>query len=322
MGRVIKDFRLGQSVSEQVGAEGKHRADSPERNNQVSSEDRDGRVGLSRTDIALDAEQGARLARTIEGEIIPRLKLAHGGEAPAEGTVDGGTPPLTLDDVEAFAELVLNHEVGVALAHVELLRADSTSLDSIFLDLLAPTAHLMGDLWLADEWSFVDVTMGLAKLQQILHNLTPDFEPYATDEAHPRRRAMLLPAPGEQHSFGVSMVEHFFRRAGWELVATRQMGPVAETAVREEWIALIGFSLACEDLLDRLQSAIGRLRRSSCNPNLIVIVGGSAFERQPELSSQIDADGIAGNAPQAVLLADKLLASRRAMGGTPRAKRL
>ena len=322
MGRVIKDLRLGQSVSEHIGAEGKHRTDSPEHNIQGTSRVSGDHADRSRADIALDAEQGARLARTIEGEIIPRLKLAHGGEVPAQGTADGGTPPITLDDVEAFAELVLNQDVGVALAHVELLRADSTSLDSIFLDLLAPTAHLMGDLWLADEWSFVDVTIGLAKLQQILHHLTPDFEPYATDEAHPRRRAMLLPAPGEQHSFGVSMVEHFFRRAGWELVATRKMNGSAEMTVREEWIALIGFSLACEDLLDRLQSAIGQLRRSSCNPNLIVIVGGSAFERQPELSSQIDADGIAGNAPQAVLLADKLLASRRAMGGTPRAKRL
>lgn len=319
MGRVIKDFRLGQSVSEHGGAEGTHRVDSPEHNKKATGDRLDSH---SSAETALDAEQGARLARTIEGEIIPRLKLAHSGESHTHATADGGTPPITADDVQAFAELVLNHDVGVALAHVELLRAEYASLDSIFLDLLAPTAHLMGDLWLADEWSFVDVTIGLAKLQQILHHLTPDFEPYATDEAHPRRRAMLLPAPGEQHSFGVSMVEHFFRRAGWELVATRQMNGSAEAAVRDEWIALIGFSLACEDLLDALQSAIGRLRRSSCNPNLIVIVGGSAFERQPELSSQIDADGIAGNAPQAVLLADKLLASRRAMGGAPRAKRL
>ena len=91
MGRVIKDLRLGQSVSEHIGAEGKHRTDSPEHNNQGTSRVSGDHADRSRADIALDAEQGARLARTIEGEIIPRLKLAHGGEAPAQGTADGGS---------------------------------------------------------------------------------------------------------------------------------------------------------------------------------------------------------------------------------------
>lgn len=258
-----------------------------------------------------DAQRRARLARTIEGEIIPRLKLAHGLAQPCQNPAPSGNARIGPDDVFAFARLVLRTDVGTALAHIEVMRTQVPALDTIFLDLLAPSARLLGDLWLADECSFIDVTIGLARLQQIVRELTPDFEPDLTDEAHPGRRALIVPAPGEQHTFGCFLVEHFFRRAGWEVAAPPQGPNALMGAVRNEWFGLVGISASCVELMDGLQSTIRSLRHASANPNLIVMVGGPAFQENSKLVSQVGADAVAGDARHAVLAADGLLESSK-----------
>ncbi|WP_162906889.1 cobalamin B12-binding domain-containing protein [Algihabitans albus] len=260
-----------------------------------------------------ESQKRARLARTIEGEIIPRLKLAHGTSE--SGQAENGMP-VVLDmhrvpnasDIEAFAKLVISQDVGVALAHLELLRAHGTSLDCLFLDLLAPCAQFLGDLWLADECSFIDVTIGLARLQQILRELSPDFEAENTDEAHPGRRILLMPAPGEQHAFGLSLVEHFLRRAGWEVTVASADNRSVSKLLRKEWFTVVGFSMSRVGLLDGLQSCIRSLRQVSRNPGISFLVGGNAFNERPDLVSRAGADGMAGDGCLAVLEADRLSA--------------
>ncbi len=260
--------------------------------------------------LARDPEMRARLARTIEGEIIPRLKLAHAAQSPTacECRAFEATGHITPDDILAFAKLVIANEVGVALAHIEVVRAQGSSLDCIFLDLLAPTARIMGDMWLADECSFIDVTIGLARLQQIVRDLSADFEP-ELDEARPRRRALLMPAPGEQHSLGIAMVEQFFRRAGWEVAASPQNASELLGTVRKDWFAMVGFSVGCVELIDSLQTVIRSMRHTSRNPDLVVMVGGAAFSDQPELVSRVGADAMAVDGRQAVLAANGLLSA-------------
>ena len=58
------------------------------------------------------------------------------------------------------------------------------------------------------------------------------------------RRVLLLPGPGEQHTFGLSMVAEFFRRSGWEVVGgtgPESLDPVR--AVRDEWFDVVGISV-------------------------------------------------------------------------------
>ena len=257
------------------------------------------------------ARRRARLARTIEGEIIPRLKLAHTTDGACQAQNDA---PVVLGthtqpnaaDIKAFAKLVIAQDVGVALAHLELLRTNGISLESLFLDLLAPCAQLLGDLWLADECSFIDVSIGLARLQQILRELSPDFEPDATDEAHPNRRILLMLAPGEQHAFGLSLVEHFLRRSGWEVTVASSDGSAVTGLLRKEWFSVVGLSMSCVGLLDGLQSCIRSLRRASRNQGLTILVGGAAFNECPDLVSHAGADATAGDSRLAVSEADRL----------------
>ena len=48
---------------------------------------------------------------------------------------------------------------------------DGLPVERVLLDLLAPSARLMGEMWTADQVSFVDVTLGLSRIQQMLRQL-------------------------------------------------------------------------------------------------------------------------------------------------------
>lgn len=268
--------------------------------------------GRSRPDRARETSKPLhpQLRRTIEGEIIPRLLLAH-RHADYSPSVSHERKMFPNGiDVEEFTRIAMTHELGVVASFVEAMRYRGVQLEALFLDLLAPSARLMGELWEADLADFAEVTLGLSHLQRILRDLSPAFVAEG-DNREIGRRALLVAAPGDQHTFGISMVEEFFRRAGWEV-----FGAPSATAkdllemVRRDWFAVVGFSLSSEIRLEGLANVIQAIRRASRNRNVGIMVGGNLFLSNPELVLAIGADLTAVDGRQAVLQAQNLLALR------------
>ena len=257
-----------------------------------------------------------RLTRTIEGEIIPRLVLAHrtSSQSPTvspNSKQRSSEPKPCSDDIEEFARLVMAHDTDVACAYVDALCAQDVSLETVFLELLAPTARHLGDLWTADLCSFTDVTVALCRLQQVLRELSRPFQSEA-DFLGAERRALLVAAPGEQHTFGVVMVAEFLRRAGWHVsdlaaVSCKNDEDIVAT-VGHEWFDVVGLSLSCESRLEWLAIAIRAIRRASLNTSVGVLVGGRVFVDHPELVLRIGADATAMDGREAVKRAEELLA--------------
>ena len=246
------------------------------------------------------------LLRTIEVEIVPRLLLASraaesGSGAGAEGSL------LDAETVADFVELILANDMVVASAYFEAIRARGVSLEVLYLHLLTPAARRLGELWSADLCDFTDVTVALGRLQQVLRELSPAFR----NEVEPRqhgRRALLMPAPGEQHTFGLFMVAEFFRRAGWDVWG----GPPASSndltgMVRAEWFDVVGLSVGCESRLDLLAAGIRAIRRASRNRAIGVMVGGPLFVEHPDLVAFVGADATAVDARRAALQAESIV---------------
>ena len=161
----------------------------------------------------------SQLARTIEEEIIPRLMLAHRTATEPMLRPSGRAYAITGDDVRHFAKLVLSHEEDLGFATIQSLRSRQVSVEKIYLDLLAPTARYLGELWDEDLCNFTDVTVGLGRLQRVLRVLRELSPALGRGMEHPApgRRVLLLPSPGEQHTFGLVMAAEFFRSAGWDV---------------------------------------------------------------------------------------------------------
>lgn len=252
--------------------------------------------------------QIAALTRAIEHEIIPRLMLAHRVPRDCLDVPGEQAPALTEADVERFTRLVLEGNDDTTLACVEDLRLRGVTVESLYVELLAPCARRLGTLWTADLCSFTDVTLGLGRLHQLLRHLSPELVPGA--EVVPNGlKALLVPGPGEQHTFGLVMVAEFFRRDGWEVSGGPwEEGALAAERAAQEWFDVIGFSLAAEVHLDGLARCIREVRRQARNSQVGIMVGGPVFASHPEYVRSVEADIAVGDGRQAPALARELAA--------------
>ncbi len=257
------------------------------------------RLGL----VARGAHWGHDLARLVEAEIIPRLMVVHRPE-PQSGI---GTILPTPEQVETFAGLMLAPSGDAVEARIAALIGEGLTPESLLLDLLAPTARHLGVLWEEDLCDFAEVTVAMGRLQRIMHEVTRRFGGETPQHRH-GRSILLLPCPGEQHSFGLAVVEQFFRDAGWDVTSTvRDPGGDPLARVRTTWFDVIGLSLACDVLLPNLANMVASLRRHSQNRGVRVMVGGPVFTADPDSCKCVGADATAGDARHAISIAESLL---------------
>jgi len=241
------------------------------------------------------------LGRVIQGEILPRLLLTH-ELAARESSSEPSREPENFD-IADFARRLIADDADGAWRFVSNLLAEGRASEEILLGSLAPAARHLGGLWESDHCDFIEVTVGLRRLQEILRRLTGNDDESLT-EPEEARRAMFLPTPGETHVFGVNMVESFFRSVGWRV----QRGEADFlAALRRQWFDIIGFSLSDVRRLTALRSAVASARAASMNPSILILVGGSLFAENPELVAEVGADATAADGPSAIHVVGSLL---------------
>lgn len=274
-----------------------------------------GIADLLRTATPQPAHEDMRsvlLAKAVEYEIIPRLMLAH--RVPEECAAHPLTAfeRVTPQDVAVFAELILHEDDQTVRDCVLALRDRGVPTEAIFLDLLSPVARHLGEMWERDLCSFTEVTVGLGRLQKVLRENSAAFGQFQqTDSSEPGRRILLMPCPGEQHTFGLSLVAELFHRAGWEVVTCFLATDAAAVMVKKDWYDVVGFSLGSESGVNRLKAAMALVREVSQNPHVSIIAGGPVFLLHPEFGEQIQADAVITDGDAAPAQAEKLVANSR-----------
>ncbi|MEM1287515.1 MAG: hypothetical protein AAGH60_04110 [Pseudomonadota bacterium] len=235
------------------------------------------------------AELGAELLQAIEGEVIPRLLLAHkhmsvdlradldgmrfaaGDEAETAGTFDAPT-------VREFSRLLIDHPAQVATGFADMYVAQGLNAPDVLMDLCAPAARELGDMWLRDECSFCDVTIGVSTLEQVMMRLV---DPVAhlmptLKDGLSGKSAFLALLPGSQHFFGLLVAKEMFGQGGWN-VHTPQSGTIPSllSAVRSRHFDVAGLSVGSVEALSACRSLMKSMRAESLNQNVILVVGGT-----------------------------------------------
>ena len=249
------------------------------------------------------------LSTLIESEIIPRLIVAHSVDEPmtAKSIGDHRIEP---GEVEALAPLALQVEANALLSHIEAVLARGVSVDTVMVDLLAPTARLLGQYWEDDLCDFIDVTMGLWRLQEVVHEIACRM-PADRLAAAGGHRVLFASMPGDQHSFGTVLIDELFRRSGWVTDRVSE-APTADLLKRvaEEWFDMVGLTVSCDCHIEELPSMIAGLRNVSRNSRVCVMVGGRVFSADPDLAARVGADGTARDAKLALEVAGGLVRER------------
>jgi len=251
----------------------------------------------------------AVLAQAIQHEIIPRLMLAHRTPIECDVPPEVAKVEVSAEEVAAFGQLILTRREDQALACITRMRAAGAPIEAIYLDLLAPAARYLGELWEEDLCDFTDVTLGLGHLQKMLRDLNKEVEQskYPTPNG---LSILLVPTPGEQHTFGLSMVAELFRKQGWEVVGgPYDLADSPQVLTGHRAFDVVGFSLATSVNLNNLKKTIAEVRKASKNKGVCIMVGGPLFTLHPEFGADIGADMVASDAQQAPSLVRLHLAS-------------
>ena len=179
--------------------------------------------------------------------------------------------------------------------------------EEVCLEVLASAARRLGALWVDDQATFVDVTLAVTRFQNITHRLGPHFS--STAEPGSRGRALVGAVPGEQHTFGLSMVAEFLKRDGWDVVLADASRDTAAflAPLTDVWFDVVAISAAH----DRAEKGLGRLlsgaRRRGRNHKVKAIIGGRLVHEQDGMVERVGADGWAPDAKAAVELARSLV---------------
>ena len=191
--------------------------------------------------------------------------------------------------------------------------AQGMALDTLYLQVLAPAARLVGQWWQADSVDFAHCTVGHSHLQDLLVEFSPQFLAQSSGYAAPAgHRALMMGQPNALHALGLMMLAEFFRRDGWSVTSASQMGRFeALSTVGNEAFDLVAISVSTQRELPALTKHIVQLRQRSLNPRVLIMVGGPMLAQDPHLAATLGADFSSGSADQALRDAAQQVRMRR-----------
>ncbi|MEE4200434.1 MAG: cobalamin-dependent protein [Erythrobacter sp.] len=244
----------------------------------------------------------------IEGEIIPRLLMAHALENHREQPRPDRE--IRQSEAERFAVLPLRLEAPGLFEEVQAFIAQGVSIEAIYIDLLAPAARRLGELWESDDCDFIEVTMGLWRLQEVMREVSARVPATPAIPAEDAPRALFAAMPGDQHNFGPMIMDDVFARAGWDTVMLLHplRKEVLDSLSREPF-DVVGLTLSRDCPSAALTNVIKAMRSVSCNPHLSILVGGRMINQNPAIVAEVGADGTGADARAALEVARALVQS-------------
>ncbi|KPF61654.1 hypothetical protein IP79_15070 [Porphyrobacter sp. AAP60] len=210
-------------------------------------------------------------------------------------------PPAMAEHIDRLVELSLNGDDLGLNTLVAGFADDGWTSDAILSLLIEPAARAMGDAWLDDLCSEIDLTIGLSMLQLAGHAVRYIPSPQTIRNSH--YRVLLATAPGEAHMLGTTLLADQFLDAGWQV---DMAFPTSEEALTNQVNAQhpdaldIGLSEALprQHALASLRTTIEHSRLVAAEHPTVISVGGRLFADAVATAQSVGADharkGVAG----------------------------
>jgi methylmalonyl-CoA mutase cobalamin-binding domain/chain len=266
--------------------------------------------------LAEDLDQHLGCMADVVGQQMPP-PVAASAVAMIEGARSAlsampGTAPSGLDSGEPLEPLAREYVRTLlggyrqAAARLVFDAAEGgSSVRELYLHVFQPALREVGRLWQTRRISVAQEHFCSAATQVVMSQLLPRSLP-----APRRGRAVVVACVGgDLHEVGARLVADFFAMAGWDTyfcgANTPHEGVVRSAAERAAEVLAVSASMGCH--LHTVQELLERVRAEPRCAALRVMVGGHPFTVDPALWRTVGADGTAGDADAAVLLAERWL---------------
>jgi methanogenic corrinoid protein MtbC1 len=222
-------------------------------------------------------------------------------ERASETAKTAKAPAAVAEHVARLVELALNADDLALNTMMAGFGEQGWTSEAILTLLIEPAARALGDAWLDDRCSELDLTIGLSMLQLAGHAVR--YIPSAQSIRNSRYRILLATAPGEKHMLGTTLLADQFLAGGWQVDLAF---PESEEALTNQMDAQhpdavdIGLSdaLPRQHAIDQLRSTIEHSRLVVSEHPTVVSVGGRLFAEAAATALSVGADharkGLAG----------------------------
>lgn len=200
------------------------------------------------------------------GEVVQQI-VRHLG---AQELRDAGLVPEA--DVDALVDLAMERDIEGARGFIEGRMEAGRRMSWILGELIPTVARRIGQYWLDDDWSFVQVTWGVGTLQLLLRQLSEAEAPTRSV----RSLVLLSSPPEEQHTLGIFVLGEMLRRESWSVDVQPGLD-VDELSARvaAERVAAVGLSVSNGELFPLVRPMVDQLKQASAHPELAVLIGGA-----------------------------------------------
>ncbi len=197
---------------------------------------------------------------------------------------------LDEEEVDQLTNLLLDTEEGSFELAITVLKTHGAPIDYIVLDLIPAIARKLGKQWEDDSLSFADVSIGVNRLERVIHKLDYLFQ--ANQLARQQNKAIFITGfPGSQHSLGTLIFANFLIYSGWQVHRPNQVNIDSIVyGVSSKDLQAVAISVSTSEQLEELPSLIDLLRQKSKNPNIVVLIGGPLYNKLPEAFDHIQAE--------------------------------
>lgn len=218
-------------------------------------------------------------------------------------------PPLKeewLEDRNAFLAGLLEGRQEKVDAIARKYVNNAADLEGFYLYILQPSMFDIGTLWEKAEISIAQEHLASAIVNRVMSRTIP-----ALPASGPMiGRAVVAASPNEFHELGAWMIADVLDFDGWQVKFIGANIPQDELIdfLHSDPPDLLALSVTIPFNLAKARRVVELIRADSTLGRLKVMVGGQAFAEQPDLWQKIGADGFAGNAVDARILARKWVA--------------
>ncbi len=252
------------------------------------------------------------LVETLSGESVAMAcKVFDAGLAGVGGaraaSASQSEQTLAADGLaKRYLDFLLRGERQAALGLVQDAIRSGTDAKELWLRVFQDAQYEVGRLWQYNKISVAQEHYCTAATQVIMSRLYS----HVFSERHRGQILVTACAPGEIHELGMRMVADVFEMEGWD---TYHLGANLPAAALVDYVAqcrptLVGLSATMTFHLEAIAALVRALHASQETRGVRVMVGGHAFNREPDLWRDIGADGYARDAESALTAADRLTA--------------
>ena len=246
--------------------------------------------------LALQARLSRDALEELSREVMARL--TQKGDQTVSGSARNPGPAR----IEALCQALIAQSPQEVKTMMLDLQEDGHSLDLLFARYLAPAAEMLGQMWDRDELTFLQVTLGVGRIYDLVRLLRDRLPPPRITRSEP---VLFASVPGDDHNIGLEMAAELFRQHGWHvnlMLAATHDDIIAE--IDRVSCIILGLSsggAASADALARLVHAV-----RVAYPKLYIIVSGRIVVEEPDLVDLIGPDSAVATVEEALETMDRL----------------